>query len=207
MAIHGKSNAWTSRVSCSAGPFHRGRTDEVLARSAMIPAPIFVLGFSSSGAALSGISGGARSSPPTPARPPRPEQAPSQPPPEPSARAEPSAEPAADAKPPQGQDSPAAPGQVDGIDLIIDKLPRHGLVKPIPVTIAPLGDRVFVASTPDLDITVTGNSLSDALLLLKQQLETTYESLRTKASTKEQERQLSRMRAYIQESRAGKAGW
>ena len=91
--------------------------------------------------------------------------------------------------------------------MIIDKLPRHGLVKPIPVTIAPLGDRVFVASTPDLDITVTGNSLSDALLLLKQQLETTYESLRTKASTKDQERQLNRMRAYIQESRAGKSGW
>ncbi len=203
MAIHGKSNAWTSRVSCSSGPIHQGRTDEVLARSAMIPVPIFMLGFSSSGAALSGITSGARPSLPTPPRPP-PEKTPSRPPRDPS---EPSAEPAAGAKAPQGHDSPAAPGQADAIDLIIDKLPRHGLVKPIPVTIAPLGDRVFVASTPDLDITVTGNSLSDALLLLKQQLETTYESLRTKASTKDQERQLSRMRAYIQESRAGKAGW
>jgi hypothetical protein len=162
------------------------------------------LGFSSSGAALSGISTGARPSPSTPARPPPPEKTLRQPPRDP---AEPSAEPAADAKAQQDQDSPAAPGQAGGIDLIIDKLPRHGLVKPIPVTIAPLGDRVFVASTPDLDITVTGNSLSDALLLLKQQLETTYESLRTKASTKDQERQLNRMRAYIQESRAGKSGW
>jgi len=162
------------------------------------------LGFSTSGAALSGVTSGARPSRAAPARPPPAEKTPSQRPRDP---AEPSAEPAADAKAPQGLDSPAAPGQADGIDLIIDKLPRHGLVKPIPVTIAPLGDRVFVASTPDLDITVTGNSLSDALLLLKQQLETTYESLRTKASTKEQERQLSRMRAYIQESRAGKAGW
>ncbi len=183
---------------------HRGRTDEVLARSAMIPVPIFMLGFSSSGAAFSGITSGARPSPPAAARPPTPERTPSQRPPDPS---EPSAQPTADAEVPQVHDSPAAPGQADGIDLIIDKLPRHGLVKPIPVTIAPLGDRVFVASTPDLDITVTGNSLSDALLLLKQQLETTYESLRTKASTKEQERQLNRMRAYIQESRAGKQGW
>jgi predicted RNase H-like HicB family nuclease len=107
----------------------------------------------------------------------------------------------------QASDGRAAPRQSDGIDLIIDKLPRHGLVKPIPVTIAPLGDRVFVASTPDLDITVTGNSLSDALLLLKQQLETTYESLRDKASTKEQERQLSRLRAYIQDSRSAKPSW
>jgi len=204
MAIHGKSNAWTSRASCSSGPFHRGRTDEVLARNALIPAPIFSLGFSSSGAALSGIRTGARPLPRTPAPPPPPEKTPSRPPRDPP---EPSAEPAAEAKAPEVRDSPAAPGQGGGIDLIIDKLPRHGLVKPIPVTIAPLGDRVFVASTPDLDITVTGNSLSDALLLLKQQLETTYESLRNKASTKEQERQLSRMRAYIQEGRAAKPGW
>ncbi len=111
------------------------------------------------------------------------------------------------AEAPQAQDPSAAPGRSQGIDLIIDKLPRHGLIKPIPVTIAPLGDRVFVASTPDLDITVTGNSLSDALLLLKQQLESTYESLRSKASTKEQERQLSQMRAYIQEGRTGKSSW
>jgi hypothetical protein len=191
---------------------HRGRTDEALPRNALIPAPIFMVGFSSSGAALSGVASGARPSPPTPAqpspptpaRPPPSEKTPSQPPRDSS---EPSAELPAAAEASQLQDNPAAPGQAEGIDLIIDKLPRHGLVKPIPVTIAPLGDRVFVASTPDLDITVTGNSLSDALLLLKQQLETTYESLRNKASTKEQERQLSRMRAYIQESRAGKSGW
>jgi hypothetical protein len=156
-----------------------------------------MLGFSSSGAALSGVATGAQPSPPTPARPPPPEKTPSQPPRDSS---EPSAELPAAADAPQVQDSPTATGQAEGIDLIIDKLPRHGLIKPIPVTIAPLGDRVFVASTPDLDITVTGNSLSDALLLLKQQLETTYESLRNKASTKEQERQLNRMRAYIQES-------
>ena len=50
-------------------------------------------------------------------------------------------------------------------------------------------------------------SLGDALLLLKQQLETTYDSLRNKASTKEQERQLNQMRAYIQESRVVKPRW
>jgi predicted RNase H-like HicB family nuclease len=205
MAIHGKSNAWTTRVSCSAGPMNRGRTDEVLTRNALVPVPIFMLGFSSSGAALSGVTTGAR---PAPALlRPQPPQAktPSEPPREPS---EPPAGPAAAAdEAAPGSDRRAAPRQSDGIDLIIDKLPRHGLVKPIPVTIAPLGDRVFVASTPDLDVTVTGNSLSDALLLLKQQLETTYEALRDKASTKEQERQLSRLRAYIQDNRSAKPGW
>ncbi|MBV8088071.1 MAG: hypothetical protein JO139_00575 [Alphaproteobacteria bacterium] len=99
------------------------------------------------------------------------------------------------------QDRPPAPKQGDSIDLIIDKLPRHRLVKPVPVSISPLGDRVFVASAPDLDITVTGNSLSDALLLLKQHLETSYDGLRKagSANKKEQERQLERLRAYIQD--------
>jgi hypothetical protein len=184
---------------------NRGRTDEVLARNALIPVPIFMLGFSSSGAALSGVTTGARPRA-APARPlPSETKPPSEPPPDPS---ELPAEPVpAASEATQASERRAAPRQSDGIDLIIDKLPRHGLVKPIPVTIAPLGDRVFVASTPDLDITVTGNSLSDALLLLKQQLETTYESLRDKASTKEQERQLSRLRAYIQDSRSAKPGW
>jgi hypothetical protein len=184
---------------------NRGRTDEVLARNALVPVAIFMLGFSSSGAALSGATTGARPAaapappPPSEAKPPsEPSREPSEPP---AGRASAAGEAA------QASDRRPAPRQTDGIDLIIDKLPRHGLVKPIPVTIAPLGDRVFVASTPDLDITVTGNSLSDALLLLKQQLEATYESLRDKASTKEQERQLSRLRAYIQDSRPVKPGW
>src|SRR5439155_26394780 len=50
MAIHGKSNAWATRVSCSSGPMSCGRTDDVLARNALVPVPIFVLGFNSSGA-------------------------------------------------------------------------------------------------------------------------------------------------------------
>ena len=103
-------------------------------------------------------------------------------------------------EPDQAKDRRASTSaQGDSIDLIIDKLPRHALVKPIPVTISPLGDRVFIASTPDLDITVTGNSLSDALLLLKQQLESTYENLRGKASGREEERQLKRLRDYIRD--------
>jgi len=185
---------------------HRGRTDEVLARNALVPVPIFVLGFSSSGAALSGVTTGMRPPAAAPARPlPAEAKTPSEQPRDPP---EPPAGPApAGGEAAQAPERRPAPGQGDGIDLIIDKLPRHGLVKPIPVRIAPLGDRVFVASTPDLDITVTGNSLSDALLLLKQQLESTYESLRDKASTREQERQLSRLRAYIQDSRAAKPSW
>ena len=200
MARHFKSNSWAPRVSVSSGSVHLGRTDEALTRTSLVPIPVLVVGFKSSGIALTGAR--------NPVRPPQVVAQPSPPPAEndasseePRARSEPpptapdnSSEPA----PAKERQAPAS-GQGDSIELIIDKLPRHALVKPIPVTISPLGDRVFIASTTDLDITVTGNSLSDALLLLKQQLESTYESLRGKASGREEERQLKRLRDYIRD--------
>jgi len=200
MARHFKSNSWSPRSSRSSGSVHLGRTDEALPRSSLVPIPIFVVGFRNTGSLSSGVSN------PLP-RPPVEAQAPSSP----SKERAPSEHPRGNSTPAAAaadvgseavpsQDPPTPPRQGDSIDLIIDKLPRHALVKPIPVTISPLGDRVFIASTPDLDITVTGNSLSDALLLLKQQLESTYESLRNKASTREQERQLRRLHDYIREN-------
>jgi hypothetical protein len=166
----------------------------------LVPVPIFLVGFRSTGFALTGVSNPLRPSQAT--TPSRPSQhdggAASEPThgnPEPPVRA---AHPADEMT--QTEHRPAPTGQSDSIDLIIDKLPHHMLVKPIPVTIAPLGDRVFIASTPDLDITVTGNSLSDALLLLKQQLESTYDSLRGKPTTREQERQMKRLRDYIRDN-------
>jgi len=203
MARHFKSDSWAPRVSGTSGSVHLGRTDEVSPRSSLVPIPVLVVGFKSSGIALTGVT--------TPVRLPQPagqaaaplpaeDRATSPDPagmPEPSPAAAPDngAEPA----PAKERRAPSSSGQGDSIDLIIDKLPRHALVKPIPVTISPLGDRVFIASTADLDITVTGNSLSDALLLLKQQLESTYESLRGKASGREEERQFRRLREYIRE--------
>jgi hypothetical protein len=199
MARHFRSNSWAPRVSNSSGAVHLGRTDEALTRTSLVPIPVLVVGFKSSGIALTGAR--------NPVRPPQVAQA--GPPPaeegassgEPQARSEPPPiAPDNGGEPAQTKERRApASGQGDSIELIIDKLPRHALVKPIPVTISPLGDRVFIASTPDLDITVTGNSLSDALLLLKQQLESTYENLRGKASGREEERQLKRLRDYIRD--------
>lgn len=200
MARHFKSNSWDPRVSDSSGSFHLGRTDEALPRTSLVPIPVLVVGFKSTGIALSGVRNPVR-------RPQLAEQAG----PPPAEEATTSGELGGKSEPPptasdngsepaQTKDRQApTPGQGDSIDLIIDKLPRHALVKPIPVTISPLGDRVFIASTPDLDITVTGNSLSDALLLLKQQLEATYENLRGKASGREEERQFKRLRDYIRD--------
>jgi len=200
MARHFKSNSWAPRVSGSSGAVHLVRTDEALARTSLVPIPVLVVGFKSTGIALTGIKNPV---------PPPPFVEPAAPPPveestsngEPAGKTEPPAAPPGNgSEPAQTKDRRGSTsGQGDSIDLIIDKLPRHALVKPIPVTISPLGDRVFIASTPDLDITVTGNSLSDALLLLKQQLEATYESLRGKASGREEERQLRRLREYIRD--------
>jgi hypothetical protein len=200
MARHFKSNSWAPRVSGSAGSVHLGRTDEVLVRTSLVPVPVLVVGFKSTGIALTGARNAVRAPQVVaqPSPPPAEEGAPIG---EPQARSEPpptapdnGSEPA-----PPKERRASAPGQGDSIELIIDKLPRHALVKPIPVTISPLGDRVFIASTPDLDITVTGNSLSDALLLLKQQLESTYEGLRGKATSREEERQLKRLREFIRD--------
>ena len=187
MARYAKSNTWTSRVSCSAGLIQQGRSDDTPARNALVPMPSLVLGFKSSGAALSGVT-----NPVTPPRVVSPKQ-PVEPTPEPAVPSN------AASEAPRTEEQPEAPKQGDSIDLIIDKLPHHRLVKPVPVSISPLGDRVFVASARDLDITVTGNSLSEALLLLKQHLETSYDSLRKRVSGREQERQLQRLRAYIQD--------
>jgi hypothetical protein len=190
MAQYAKSNTWTSRVHCSGGSIQRGRSDDTPARNALVPMPSLVLGFRSSGVALPGTT-----SPVSPPRLVSPKQ-PVNPLPAPAVPNE-----AASEAPPT-QDRPEAPKQGDSIDLIIDKLPHHRLVKPVPVSISPLGDRVFVASAPDIDITVTGNSLSEALLLLKQHLESSFDSLRKggSANNKEQDRQLQRLRTYIQDS-------
>jgi hypothetical protein len=200
MARHFKSNSWAPRVSGSAGSVHLGRTDEVLVRTSLVPVPVLVVGFKSTGIALTGASNAVRA-PQVAAQPSPPPAEEGAPIGEPQARLEPAptapdngSEPA-----PPKERRASAPGQGDSIELIIDKLPRHALVKPIPVTISPLGDRVFIASTPDLDITVTGNSLSDALLLLKQQLESTYEGLRGRATSREEERQLKRLREFIRD--------
>src|SRR6516164_6666541 len=50
------------------------------------------------------------------------------------------------------------------IELAIDKLPTHELIKPIPVLIESLGDKVFIAEIPGVEISITGNSVGGVLL-------------------------------------------
>jgi hypothetical protein len=49
--------------------------------------------------------------------------------------------------------------KVERIELAIDSIQGYDLIKPIPVLIESLGDKVFVAEAPDLNLSTTGNSV------------------------------------------------
>ena len=103
--------------------------------------------------------------------------------PEPEPQPEPEPEPSAMSDPVDSE--PATPPEADGqssvdahrIELIIDSLTRHELIEPIPVTVESLGDKVFTATVHSLNLTGTGNTLGDALIIVKDQLEILYERL------------------------------
>ena len=94
-----------------------------------------------------------------------------------------------------------APGP-EKIELVIDTLSNYELVKPIPVSIESLGDRIVVAEVPGLDISITGTSVGGALLQLKEHITTLYEGNRLKKTLDpERARQLKMLETYIGKAR------
>jgi hypothetical protein len=88
--------------------------------------------------------------------------------------------------------------KLERIELAIDSLQGYDLIKPIPVLIESLGDKVFVAEAPDLNLSTTGNSVGAAFLLLKEQIITTYEGDRSKKGPDPQRtQQLAALEQYI----------
>jgi hypothetical protein len=89
-------------------------------------------------------------------------------------------------------------GQSRGMELMIDSLPHHTLSEPIPVTLNPIGDGVFTATVHDLNISGTGATIAEALLVLKEQIEYLHDDL-TKQSPldSDQKAMLKGLRAYI----------
>jgi hypothetical protein len=97
------------------------------------------------------------------------------------------------------------PSRAERIELAIDSLQNYELIKPIPVLIESLGDKVFVAEAPDLNVSTTGNSVGVAFLLLKDHIITTYENYRGKKGLdSERTRQLGIFDKYIGK---GKRHW
>lgn len=194
--VETRSDAWTPTTGGSSGAIFRSRTDEVLPRTMQVPAPMFVLAFAS---ATSGFLGSATVEP----APAAPQRLPLEPraaiaaerPPEPGA---PPPDPDDMPQTPLAGETAQAPNRADRIELIIDSLHRHQLIAPIPVTVDALGDKVYTATVLDLDITATGHSVGEALLLLKEQIVTVYEDLTRAADLNgEQRRTLGFLQDYI----------
>jgi len=88
------------------------------------------------------------------------------------------------------------------IDLAIDRLPNHELIKPIPVLVESLGDKVFIAEVPGLDISMTGNSIGAVLLELKDRIANIYEAHRGSTNlSADKARQLNVLESYIGKTR------
>jgi len=88
------------------------------------------------------------------------------------------------------------------VQLVIDSLQNYDLIKPIPVVIESLGDKIFTAEAPDLNFSMCDNSLGGALLLLKDRITTIYEEYRMKKTLDpEQARRLNILQTYIGKTR------
>jgi hypothetical protein len=192
---YARSDAWTPSVGVSSGPTSQTRTDDVLPRMMAVPVPMFMLAFES---ALSGAV--AVSAPAEQSAAVQPDVVlPAETADEPSVPPETADEPPATAG--TADEPPELPVVAEGsggtsrhrnkIDLIIDSLPRYHLIEPIPVTVESLGDQVFTATVRDLDISTSGNTVGDALLSLKEQIESIYEDVNKKSHLDDNQRRFA----------------
>src|SRR5215469_6098243 len=99
------------------------------------------------------------------------------------------------------------PPRLEKIELVIDSLPNYAVTKPIPVLVESLGDKVFIAEVPDLNLSTSGNSVGAALLALKEQIVATFEGNRTRrGQDSERARQVSVLDQYISDRHGRSAG-
>lgn len=204
--IYSKSDSWTAFFASSSGQMNVIRTGEATVRSLLVPAPNFMIGFKSAGSLAFDVTNPAYLSVAAAREPsPAPEaRTASEGPDQSSAPSLTAIEPADQAT--RSEDRPEPANASNNVELTIDSLPRFNLVKPIPVKVTPLGERLFVASIPGLNISVTGFSLGEAVLQLKEHLISLLDNPRNIGSIDEQERQLQLIRSYVSEP-ARKVGW
>jgi hypothetical protein len=94
---------------------------------------------------------------------------------------------------------PARPApRNERVQLVIDSLQNYDLLKPIPVVVDSLADKIFTAEAPDLNLSISENSLGGALLVLKDRIATIYEEYRMKKTLDpEQARRFEILQTYI----------
>jgi hypothetical protein len=90
------------------------------------------------------------------------------------------------------------PTRQERVELAIDSLQNYELLKPIKVVVESLADKVFVAEAPDLNVSTSGNSIADVLILLKNQISNMYEDQTSKKNLDgERSRQFKVLETYI----------
>jgi hypothetical protein len=68
-------------------------------------------------------------------------------------------------------EAPARPAPTnERVQLIIDSLQNYELIKPIPVVVDSLADKIFTAEAPNLNLSISDKSFGGALLLLKDRI-------------------------------------
>ena len=68
----------------------------------------------------------------------------------------------------------------DEINLSIDRLAHYEIKKPIPVRIECIDHNEFLAEVSDANIAMTGDSIGDALTMLKENIEAIFERYESK---------------------------
>lgn len=95
-------------------------------------------------------------------------------------------------------DKPNPPPRTEKIELTIDSLQNYELLKPIRVIVESLGDKVFIADAPDLNVSTSGSSVGNALILLKDHIFTIYEGYTSKKNLdSERARHFKTFETYI----------
>jgi hypothetical protein len=106
--------------------------------------------------------------------------------------------PDASAEPVSDEDSVQLVPRNQRVQLTIDSLQNYELIRPIPVVIDSLADKIFTAEVTDLNLSISENSLGGALLFLKHRITTIYEEYRMKKTLDpEQSRCLEILQTYI----------
>jgi hypothetical protein len=91
--------------------------------------------------------------------------------------------------------------EIPKISLSIDSLPRLQLIETIPVTVVQLGEKLFTATVDALSLSGTGNTLSDALVTVKEEIEVLHERLsRSTGLDDDEKRYLQYLQSHIKSS-------
>lgn len=104
---------------------------------------------------------------------------------------------------PAPETPPVKAKRLEKFSRSIQSIENYDLIRFIPVTIEPLGDSVFVADSPDLDLSVTGRTADEAVELLKEMIVRIYESSRSRKNTLDsaRARQLKTLESFIGKSK------